>query len=64
MLGKFIPLGFTARILELSSELPILVLIIDSEAAIADFLPMVKEMVSKGLVTIETLNVVHHAPLP
>jgi PII-like signaling protein len=54
----------TARILELSSELPILVLIIDSEAAIADFLPMVKEMVGKGLVTIEILNVVHHAPLP
>jgi PII-like signaling protein len=53
----------TARILELSSELPILVLIIDSEAAIVRFLPIVKDIVTKGLVTLETLNVVHHAPL-
>lgn len=52
----------TARILELSSELPILVLIIDSEAAIARFLPTVKGIVTKGLVTLETLNVVHRAP--
>lgn len=49
----------TARILELSSELPILVLIIDSEEAIAEFLPTVKEIVNKGLVTLENLNVVH-----
>ncbi|HBW57317.1 MAG TPA: hypothetical protein DEF27_05730 [Oscillatoriales bacterium UBA8482] len=50
----------TARILELSSELPILVLIIDSEEAIASFLPLVKEIVTQGLVTLETMNVVHH----
>jgi hypothetical protein len=52
----------TARILELSSELPVLVLIIDSQEVIADFLPVVKEIVTKGLVTIENLNVVHHLP--
>jgi PII-like signaling protein len=53
----------TARILELSSELPILVVIIDSQEAIARFLPIVKDIVTKGLVTLETLNVVYHAPL-
>lgn len=53
----------TARILELSSELPILVLIIDSQEAINRFLPTVKEIVTKGLVTLEMLNVVHHAPM-
>jgi PII-like signaling protein len=53
----------TARILELSSELPILVVIIDAQEAIARFLPVVKEIVTKGLVTLETLNVVHHAPI-
>lgn len=53
----------TANILELSSELPILVVIIDSQEAIARFLPLVKDIVTKGLVTLETLNVVHHAPL-
>lgn len=50
----------TARILELSSELPIIVLIVDSQEVIAEFLPTVKEIVTKGLVTLETLNVVHH----
>jgi hypothetical protein len=53
----------TARIFELSSELPMLILIIDSQEAIEGFLPVVKEIVTKGLVTLETLNVVHHAPL-
>ncbi len=50
----------TAKIFELSSDLPIMVIIIDREAAIANFLPLVKEMVSGGLVTLEALNVVHH----
>lgn len=53
----------TARILELSSELPILVLMIDSQESIEHFLPTVKSIVTKGLVTLETLNVVHHAPV-
>jgi PII-like signaling protein len=53
----------TARILELSSELPILVLIIDSKEAIDRFLPELKKIITKGLVTLETLNVVHRAPL-
>jgi PII-like signaling protein len=52
----------TSRILELSSELPILVLMIDSQEALDRFLPVVKEIVPKGLVTLETLNVVHPAP--
>jgi len=51
----------TARMLELSSELPILILIVDSENTIENFLPIVKEIVKKGLVTLETLNVIHHS---
>ncbi len=51
----------TARILELSSELPILIIIVDSQATIANFIPVVKEIVSRGLVTLETLNVIHHS---
>jgi hypothetical protein len=53
----------TTRILELSSELPILVLIIDSEEAISTFLPVVQNIVSQGLVTLESLNVVHSSPV-
>jgi hypothetical protein len=51
----------TAKIFELSSNLPIMVIMIDREEAIANFLPIVKQMVSGGLVTLEPLNVVHHS---
>jgi PII-like signaling protein len=53
----------TARILELSSDLPMLVTIIDTAEAIAQFLPLVQEMVVGGIVLQETVNVVHHAPV-
>lgn len=49
----------TAKILELSSDLPIMVIMIDREEAIDRFLPVVKDMVSGGVVTLEPLNVVH-----
>lgn len=51
----------TAKILELA-DLPIVVIIIDTQEAIARFLPLVKEMVKEGLVVQEALNVVNHAP--
>jgi hypothetical protein len=50
-----------ASIMELA-DLPIVVTIIDQAEAIAQFLPLVKEMVAKGLAIQETVNVVHHAP--
>lgn len=53
----------TTRILELSADLPMIVTIIDTEAAIASFLPLVKAMVSGGIVLQETVQVVHHAPM-
>jgi PII-like signaling protein len=53
----------TARILELSSDLPMLVTVIDTAEAIAQFLPLVQEMVVGGIVLQETVNVVHHAPV-
>lgn len=51
----------TARILEIASDLPMVVTIIDTAAAIAQFLPLVQEMVMGGIVLQETINVVHHA---
>lgn len=51
----------TAKIFELSSDLPIMVIMVDKEEAIASFLPLVKQMVSGGLVTLQPLNVVHHS---
>jgi uncharacterized protein len=49
----------TARILELSSDLPMVVTIIDQAEAIANFLPKVKQMVVGGIVIQESINVVH-----
>lgn len=53
----------TARILELSSDLPMIVTIIDTAEVLAQFLPLVQEMVGGGIVIQETVNVVHHAPV-
>ena len=50
-----------ASIMELA-DLPIVVTIVDRAEAIAQFLPLVKEMVTKGLVIQERVNIVHHAP--
>lgn len=53
----------TTQLWELSSDLPIVVTIIDREEAIADFLPLVREMVKDGLVTLQPVRIIHHAPL-
>jgi PII-like signaling protein len=51
----------TDRMMELA-DLPMVVTIIDRAAAIAQFLPTVQSMVKVGLITQESVNVVHHAP--
>ncbi|MEA5567888.1 DUF190 domain-containing protein [Anabaena sp. UHCC 0399] len=53
----------TTQLWELSADLPIVVTIIDSEKAIADFIPLVQEMVKDGLVALQTVEIIHHAPL-
>jgi hypothetical protein len=62
------PMGFgknsrmrTAKLLELSSDLPILIEIIDTEDRIREFLPVVDEMVQDGLVTLEPVQVLKYA---
>ena len=52
----------TAKILRLSEDLPMVVEIVDSLEKIENFLPILDHMVSDGLVTLETLKVVHHRP--
>src|SRR5271167_825141 len=41
----------TAKILNLSTDLPLVIEIVDSEAMIAQFLPVIDEMITGGLVT-------------
>jgi hypothetical protein len=62
------PLGFgkhsrvhSAKLLELSSDLPIVVEIVDAEEKIKAFLPVVDALVTEGLVTLETVRVLKYA---
>jgi PII-like signaling protein len=61
------PMGFgktsrlhTAKILRLSMDLPIVIEIVDSEAQIEAFLPILDDMVSGGLVTMEEVRAIHY----
>jgi hypothetical protein len=48
----------TAKLLELSSDLPVVIEIVDSEEKIGGFIPHLDEMVKEGLVTLEKANVI------
>ena len=54
----------TAKIVELSSDLPMLVEIVDSEEYIAKLMPYLDEMVQEGLVTIEDIEVIKYGKKP
>jgi PII-like signaling protein len=61
------PMGFgrhsrvhTAKLLELSTDLPIVIEIVDSEEKVDAFLPTVDELVTEGLVTLEAVRVVRY----
>jgi PII-like signaling protein len=61
------PMGFgrhsrvhAAKLLELSTDLPVVIEIVDSEASIDAFLPVVDELVTEGLVTIEAVRVLKY----
>jgi len=50
----------TAKILRLSEDLPMVVEIADSLERIEEFLPMLDEMITDGLVTLERVRVIHY----
>lgn len=54
----------SSSLLELSTDLPILVTFIDEAAKIEAFLPEVKTMISDGLVTVHRVEILHHVPQP
>jgi PII-like signaling protein len=47
----------TAKILRLSSDLPIVIEIVDTADKIKAFLPLIDDAISEGLATIETVEV-------
>ncbi len=54
----------TARILDLSADLPVLVEIIDSAEYIDKLLPFLDEMVQEGMVTIDDIEVIKYGRKP
>jgi PII-like signaling protein len=50
----------TTRILTLSDDLPMAIVIVDSEEAIDAFLPELDELVQEGLIVLEDIHVVRH----
>jgi len=61
------PMGFgktsvlhTAKSLQLSMDLPLIIEIVDSEEKINAFLPVLDGMITGGLVTLEKVKVIHY----
>jgi PII-like signaling protein len=50
----------TTRILSLSDDLPVMVVIVDVEERVRPFLAELEELVTEGLVIVEPVEVVHH----
>jgi PII-like signaling protein len=50
----------TAKIMNLSCDLPLIIEIVDSEAKINEFLPVLDGMIKGGLVTLEKVKVLHY----
>jgi hypothetical protein len=50
----------TARLVSLSDDLPVLVVIVDSAERIEAFLPQLDELISSGLVIVEQVSVIKY----
>jgi hypothetical protein len=52
----------TAKILQLSTDLPMVIEIVDEPGKIEAFLPVLDGMMDGGLVTLEKVQVIHYRP--
>lgn len=50
----------TTRILSLSQDLPVAVVIIDAEGRVRDFLPQLEELVGEGIVILDPVEVIRY----
>jgi len=50
----------TTRILSLSEDLPVVILIVDAEKKVRAFLPRLDELVTKGLVILDGVEVIRY----
>jgi PII-like signaling protein len=54
----------TSRLLSLSEDLPVVVVIVDTEERIRGFLPQLDELVTEGLVIIDPVEVIRYVGRP
>jgi PII-like signaling protein len=54
----------TAKILQLSFDLPIVIECIDTQEKLDAFLPTLQSMMSGGLITTQPVEVLHHQSKP
>ena len=54
----------TTRILQLSTDLPIVIEVVDSQEQIDRILPVLDEMVGDGLVTLENVHIITYRGTP
>ena len=54
----------TSRLLSLSEDLPVAIIIVDAEERIRAFLPQLDELVSEGLVIIDPVEVIRYVGRP
>lgn len=52
----------TTHLLRLSEDLPVVLEVVDSEKEVERLIPMLDEMVTEGLVTMEKVRVLKYAP--
>ncbi len=50
----------TARLLSLSEDLPVAVVVVDTEERVRAFLPVLAELAVEGLVTLDEVEVLHY----
>jgi PII-like signaling protein len=50
----------TAKVLEMSSDLPLIIEITDTEDKLTNFIPVLEKMHKGGLVTMEKIKVIHY----
>ncbi len=51
-----------ARVFDLSSDLPLLIEIVDTEEKVRAFLPTLDGMVKDGLITMESVEIIRYSP--
>jgi PII-like signaling protein len=54
----------TAQVLRLSEDLPVVVEVVDTEEQVERMKPILDEMVTEGLVTMERVHVLKYGPSP